>query len=108
LNKFRLSGLFTLEERSYYIIGELLYICLDEVVKDKDYQSAKNCMNIAQTLYKTANEPNKPRIFLQNLLESHSIWKSQDFWEEFIKCKTYLYINLDRCNKRRDASPKEL
>lgn len=89
LNKFRLSGLFTLDDKSYYITGELLYYCLDEIIKNRDYQSAKNLMNLSQTLYKTATEPNKPRIFLQALLEKHPVWKNQEFWEEFIKCKYF-------------------
>ena len=87
LNKFRLSGLFTLDDKSYYQVGEHLNICLDEIIKDKDYLSAKTTMNLAQTLYKTATEPNKPRVFLQSVIQDHPIWKNLDFWEEFIKCK---------------------
>jgi hypothetical protein len=80
-----LSGFFTLEEKSFFIIGELIHLCLDEVIMDKDYSSAKDSMNISQTLYKTATEPNKPRVFLQAYIENHPLWKSLEFWEEFIK-----------------------
>lgn len=48
-------------------------------------------MNLAQTLYKAANQPNKPRVFLQNVIEDHPLWKSADFWEEFLKCKNRVY-----------------
>ncbi len=106
LNKYRLSGFFTLDEKSYFIVGELIYLCLDEIIKDKDYHSAKQCMNLAQTLYKAANQPNKPRVFLQNVIEDHPLWKSADFWEEFLKCKIEFNKMISyfvRYNKRRDA-----
>ncbi len=82
-----MNGLFTLEDSGYEILGDLLNLCLDEIWKDKDYQSAVVVMTLSQTLYKNALQPNKPRVFLQNILEYHSIWKNMDFWEDFIKCK---------------------
>ena len=104
-----MSGLFTLDEKSYFIIGDLISCCLDEVVKDRDYHSAKDCMNLAQTLYKTASEPNKPRVFLQSLVQNHILWKSLEFWEEFIKCTIYINLStLLRYYKRGNAQPKEL
>jgi hypothetical protein len=87
LNKFRFSGTFTLDEKSFNQLGSLLYICLDEAWKTKDYESIRSCMNISQILYKTAIEPNKPRVFMQSLIEGHMTWKSSEFWEELIKCK---------------------
>jgi hypothetical protein len=87
LNKFRFSGNFTLDEKSFNHIGELLYICLDDSVKTKDYENVKNCMNISQILYKTAIEPNKPRVFMQTLIEHHVFWKLSESWEDLIKCK---------------------
>ncbi len=47
---------------------------------------------MAQTLYKTANIPNQPRIFLQTMLDYHSLWKNQSFWEDFIKCKIEIIL----------------
>lgn len=82
-----MNGLFTLDEKAFFSIGDLLFSCLDYVTREKDYESAKYILNLAQTLYKTASEPNKPRIFLQAILEMHGIWKSNEFWDEFIKCK---------------------
>jgi hypothetical protein len=48
-------------------------------------------MNLAQTLYKSANQPNQPRIFLQSMLDDHTLWKNHSFWEDFIKCKLKEY-----------------
>ena len=86
LNKFRFSGSFTLDEKSFNQIGELLYLCFDESVKNKDLECIKNAMNISQVLYKTAIEPNKPRVFMQSLIEHHIFWKDIDSWKELIKC----------------------
>ncbi len=87
LNKYRLSGLFTLEEKSYFAIGDLLILSLNHIYIEKDFDSAKNCMTISQTLYKTASEPNKPRKFLQSLIDKHPMWTKIEFWEDFVKCK---------------------
>jgi hypothetical protein len=86
LNNLRLSGLFTLEEKSFYSLGELLNLSLNQIYMDKDYDSAKIIMTISQTLYKTASEPNRPRKFLQALIDRHPMWKKIEFWEEFVKC----------------------
>lgn len=89
MNKLRLNANFVLNQKSYFNIGFLLYTCLDDSVKDKDYESIRICIVIGQTLYKNASEPNKPRVFLQNLLASNHIWKEQKFWEDIIKCNFY-------------------
>jgi len=91
LNKLRLNANFILNQKSYFNVGYLLYTCLDDSVKEKDYESIRICITVGQTLYKNATEPNKPRVFLQNLLASNYIWKEQIFWEEIIKCKIILF-----------------
>jgi hypothetical protein len=95
LNKMRLNANFLLSQKSYFNIGFLLYTCLDDSVKEKDYESIRIIITIGQTLYKNANEPNKPRVFLQNLLSSNFIWKEEKFWEEIIKRKNKLnFLNI--------------
>ena len=86
-----MSGLFTLEEKSYLAIGDLLNLSLNQIFVDKDYDSAKNCMTISQALYKTASEPNKPRMFLQASIDKHQMWKKTEFWEDFLKCKLIFF-----------------
>jgi len=85
MNKYRISGLFTVEDKSFTFLGELLGRILDEATKDKDYECSKFCMIISQTFYKVSADPNKSRIFLQEAIETHEIWKSTDFWEGVIK-----------------------
>ena len=90
INKFRLNGLFTLSEDSYNNIGDMLLLCLDEVLQEKDFESAKICINLSQSLYKTATEPNMPRVFLQSYVGKNDIWKSLSLWEDLIKCKLFV------------------
>jgi hypothetical protein len=66
-------------------MGEFLNRILDENLKEKDFEAAKFCMIISQTFYKVSNDPNKPRIFLQETIDSHDIWKHTDFWDGIIK-----------------------
>jgi hypothetical protein len=77
--------MFTLDEKSFTFVGELLLKVLDETLKEKDYESAKFCMIISQTFYKVHSDPNQPRLFLQEAIQSHDIWKQTEFWEGIIK-----------------------
>lgn len=86
LNKFRISGLFSLDEKSYSTLGELLNRILDEIVLQKDFESAKYCMILSQTFFKPSIDITNQRIFLQNAIENHEIWKNIEFWEQIIKC----------------------
>ena len=86
LNKFRISGFFTLEEKSYNTFGDLLNKILDEVVVQKDFEAAKYCMILSQTFFKKSTDPSNQNIFLQNTIENHDIWKNMEFWEQIIKC----------------------
>ena len=69
-----------------------MFDCLEDIYKEKDFDSTRFCMLLSQTFYKTATEPNKPRIFLQTAIEVHDIWKNVDYWEELIRCKIYFII----------------
>lgn len=77
--------MFTLDEKSFTFLGELLLRILDETFKEKDFESAKFCMILSQTFYKVNADPNKPRTFVQEAIESHEIWKQIEFWEGIIK-----------------------
>jgi hypothetical protein len=77
--------MFTLDEKSYSSLGDLLLRVLDETYKEKDFEGAKFCMIISQTFYKVNADINKPRVFLQEAIEGHDVWKQIEFWEGIIK-----------------------
>lgn len=93
MNKFRISGLFTVEEKSFTCLGDILNQILDEASKERDYESAKFCMILSQTFYRVSSDPNKPRIFLQQAIEGHEIWKQTEFWEGIIKYSIHEEVN---------------
>jgi len=77
--------MFTLDDKSLTYLGDLLLRVLDETYKEKDFESAKFCMILSQTFYKVNADTNKPRVFLQEAIETHEIWKQIEFWEGIIK-----------------------
>jgi hypothetical protein len=74
----------------------MLLRILDETAKEKDYECAKFCMIISQTFYRVSSDPHNPRIFLQEAIESHDIWKLTEFWEGIIRYS----INEELHNQR--------
>ena len=91
LNKFRINGKFILDDRSNSNLCELFNKILDEIYIHKDYESAKSCIILSQTFYKPADDINQ-KIFLFDTIENHQIWKNIKFWEQIIKCKSYIYL----------------
>lgn len=98
LNKIRQKGKFLLNEESYKNIGNILKECLNfiQLQKNNYYSNAKLLMNLAGSLYKQANEPNKPRIFLQEYLQDHIIWNLKNYWKNMIK----YFINEEMHNQK--------
>ncbi len=90
--------MFSLNEDSYKNAGNILKECLDTIQshKERNYPNAKMVINLATSLYKPAAENNKPRVFLQDYLQEHSIWNQNTFWTGMIKH----YINEEMHNQK--------
>ena len=104
LNKIRLKSGLNLTETSFNSIGEILKNSLNELEKECDYESYRVIIILATSLYKTSEETNKPRIFLQSYIQNFQIWKKFNFWkdliqyeinEEMIKQKKYNMFNKE-------------
>ena len=104
LNKIRLKSGLNLTETSFNNIGEILKNSLNELEKECDYESYRIIIILASSLYKTSEETNKPRIFLQSYIQNFQIWKKFNFWkdliqyeinEEMIKQKKYNMFNKE-------------
>lgn len=87
LNKYRSHGMFTLSKKTFDIIGDVLNQILDEVIKYKDYESARYCIILSQTYHYLSDDCKK--ISLQQKIEKHDLLKTVDFWENFIACNKY-------------------
>ena len=104
LNKIRLKNGLNLTEIPFNNIGDILKQCLIILEKETDFESYRLIITLACSLYKTSDETNKPRIFLQNYILDFPIWKKFDFWknliqyeinEEMIKQKKYNMFNKE-------------
>jgi hypothetical protein len=91
LNKYRSSGLFEISKHCFGIIGDILNQILDEVILDKDFESARYCLILSQTYH--YNDDDGKKISLQQKLENHLLFKSLEFWESFIACKKKLIFS---------------
>lgn len=85
LNKYRSLGKFDINQTSFKNIGEILTLILDEINKEKDFESASNVIILSQTFHYLTK--NKKKRSLQKTIENHPLFKSIEFWENFISCK---------------------
>jgi hypothetical protein len=111
LNKFRIAGLFTIEANSFALLGELLNKILDEAIKEKDFETTKFCMILSQTFYKASNSSTCARVFLQQAIEGHEVWKRIDFWEGIIKYSIHEEVHYKRTNTydyKESANDKQI
>ena len=85
LNKIRLKIGLNLNDITFNNVGDILKQCLIILEKEADFESYKLIIILASSLYKTSEETNKPRIFLQNYILDCPVWKKFDFWKNLIK-----------------------
>ena len=81
LNELRNHGIFYIPDESFNIIGDILNEMLSKVMKDSDFYCAKNCIILSQTYYKIEKDK---KIFLQIKIKDNPLFKSKNFWDEFI------------------------
>ena len=81
LNEFRNHGIFYIPDEYFNIISDILNFMLNKVMKDSDFYCANNCLILSQTYYKIENGK---KIFLQTKIKDNPIFKSKNFWDDFI------------------------
>ena len=87
--------MFSITKNCFEIIGDILLQILDEVLIDKDYESARYCIILSQT-YHFMNDHEK--VSLQQKIEKHDLLKMTDFWENFIA-----YSIFEEIEKQNDS-----
>lgn len=101
LNSLRTSGSFSWPKEHYVEVGKVLAMVLDAVEQENDIETAKNVIILSQTYYFKANEE---KIYLQKFIESHPLFESKTFWEEFMLKSIQKEVND---NKSLDAKLKQ-
>ena len=85
-NLRRIKGL-NLNSTSYNNIGKILNYSLNEILinkEDIDYISIIIIISLSSTIYKN-DEKTKERIFLNECIKNHEIWKKIEIWKNTIK-----------------------
>lgn len=82
LNHYRKSGLFSMKEKAYPLVCELIFIALNQAQAGDDIDFALTIMVLAQTFfYDQKNQSGgSEKLFLVIGIQKHSIWTTPGFW----------------------------
>ena len=83
LNEFRNIGVFSIPEKTFNEISIIMNWILDFILKDEDFFCAKNIIILSQTFY--ILKGTKEKIYLQQKIENHPVFKNLEFWQIFIQ-----------------------
>ena len=86
LSKQRTKGRFQRSETLIKDLSDIIHNILDESQKNKDYESAKNCIILSQTFFhEKKNQNDIKKIYLFDYIKNYSWLQSLDFWEGIIE-----------------------
>jgi len=83
LNHYRKIGMFSMKEKAYVDIAELMYHSMDTIQQFNDVEAALNLMILSQTFYLDKKQEGK--MFLHAGIQSHPFWQRLELWENTIK-----------------------
>ena len=83
LSEFRTKGKFEISQFTFDILSKLFITLIKNAEKSNDFHSVENAIIISQTYYMNLEKENK-KIYLQKRIENNDIFKSKNFWEEFL------------------------
>ena len=100
LSKFRVKGNYYLNKKMFEIFSKFFNHILNDIKEDDDVFSAKNIIVLSQTYYTKENDK---KIYLQEDVKNHDIFKNINFWEKlfnfFIEKETQKYKNTKDINE---------
>ena len=86
LSKQRTKGRFQRSETLIKDLSDIIHNILDESQKNKDYESAKNCIILSQTFFhEKKNQNDIKKIYLFDYIKNYKWLQSLDFWEGIIE-----------------------
>ncbi len=105
LNGYRKNSMFSMKEKGYVAVSELLQLALDEIAASNDIKAALHIMLLAETFYldRTTLEGKQEKIFLQYGMRKHPYWHNKGLWEQAIEFS----IAEDLQNKPTEKESKE-
>ena len=101
LNKFRVSGKFYISKEIFSILEKYFIQILNVIKSDEDMFTAKNIMILSQTYFKKDGEK---KIYLQETVQKHEIFKQKEFWENLFT----FYMNNEIQKLRKSIDLNEI
>jgi len=82
LNYFRAKGMFSIPQKCFNSVANLLTLILDEINKVNDSANAMKVLILSQTYYVEVIIKNKVnKVFLQHQIQRHELWSRREIWE---------------------------
>lgn len=108
LNKYRKAGQFSIKEKAFILVCELLYLTIDQIKLQDDLDSAANIMILSQTFYYELQKPDgkKEKIFLQSGIQNHEFWHEKTFWEKAINSSIEKDLNSQEIAEESEEEKK--
>ena len=82
LNNYRTTGKCNLTETVFKIIKNIFNICQDYLLNKKDKSLEGLIIILSQTFYILKNEK---KVYLQEELKEHPLYKKEEFWKDHLK-----------------------
>ena len=84
LSEYRNKGKFEISQKTFDIFSKLFNTIINTVKRDNDYHSVKNAIILSQTYYVKTNDKDGKK-YLQKIIQDNDLFKSKQFWEEFLE-----------------------
>ncbi len=85
LNYYRKNAIFSMKEKAYHSVVELMHLALDIIQAENDIESALQVMILSQTFHlEQKSEGKNERVFLEEGIRKHPCWKNRILWEKAI------------------------
>jgi hypothetical protein len=97
LNNYRATGKCNIEERSFEIIKNIFFICLDYLLNNNDKDLEGLIIILSQTFY--IIKDNK-KIYLQEKIKTHSLFKKREFWKNHLN--NMIKEEIDKIEKNQE------
>lgn len=105
LNNLRNHGEFMWPKEHYKEVGRVMKLILNEISQEIEIDTAKNVVILSQTF---SYKENNKKIYLQEYIQDHMLFKQKDFWENLMlkSIENELY-NFTEKNKKQKIRIRE-
>ena len=101
LSKFRVLGYYYISKTIYSILSKYFLQIINTLKEDQDMFTAKNIIVLSQTYF--VKEKDK-KIYLQEAIKSHEIFKKKEFWENLFN----FFMNKEILKFRKSIDLNEI